>query len=397
MLFAAKMKLAIRKVLVGLISQPKPIVLVGEGSSIKLCETISHLGVAKVLVVTDAMLVKLGLVEPLLKALADNGIESAVYDGVEPDPVWTVVEDGLAALKANNCDGVIGLGGGSSIDAAKVIALAAANTVPPRELEGFRKAKNDSLPLFAVPTTAGTGSEVTIAAVISDPDTHKKALIGDTRVIPKAAALDPALMLGLPASVTAATGMDALTHAIESYIGEWATDETDNLAKASIKMIFENLPTAVETGTDMKAREAMALASFYAGMAFTKAMVGYVHGIAHQLGGKYGIPHGLANAVVLPHVLEYSKDAASHRLAELAIHTGLGEHYEGDAVLAQKFIDHVKAMNEKIGIPVGFEQIKQQDIPELAAAALLESHGTYPVPEYMDQAQCEAMIGRLMA
>lgn len=395
--FAAKLKLAVRKLAVSLIAQPKPITYVGEGSSLKLCEAVDQFDVRKVLIVTDAMLCELGLIDPLQKALSDVGVESVVYQGVTPDPVWTVVEEGLTLLKGEQCDGVIGVGGGSSIDAAKVIALAATNTsIPPRELAGFKKAKQDGLPLFAVPTTAGTGSEVTIAAVISDPETHKKDLIGDTRVIPKVAALDPSLMLGLPPAVTAATGMDALTHAIESYIGEWANEETDALAKSAIKLIFDNLPKAVAEGSYVKAREAMALASYYAGLAFTKAMVGYVHGIAHQLGGKYGIPHGLANAVVLPEVLNFSKDAASHRLAELAIHTGLGEHYEGDAVLSQKFIDHIKAMNEEIGIPVGFEQIQASDIPELATAALEESHGTYPVPEYMNQAECEAMIGRLM-
>lgn len=395
--FAAKLQLAVRKFAISLIAQPKPITYVGEGSSLKLCDSVSQFDVRKVLIVTDAMLCELGLIDPLQKALSEAGVEVVVYQGVTPDPVWTVVEEGLTLLQAEQCDGVLGVGGGSSIDAAKVIALAANNiSMPLRDLAGFKKAKQDSLPLFAIPTTAGTGSEVTVAAVISDPVSHKKDLIGDPRVIPRAAALDPALMLGLPPAVTAATGMDALTHAIESYIGEWANEETDALAKAAIKLIVENLPKAVAQGSDVKAREAMALASYYAGLAFTKAMVGYVHGIAHQLGGKYGIPHGLANAVVLPEVLSFSKDAASHRLAELAIHTGLGEHYEGDAVLSQKFIDHIKAMNEQIGIPVGFEQIKATDIPELAEAALEESHGTYPVPEYMDQSQCEAMIGRLM-
>lgn len=396
MLLLAKMQLAIRSVVFKLISQPKPITFVGNGSSLQLCNTVAQMDARKVLIVTDAMLNELGLIAPISQALKDNGVESVVFDGVTPDPIWPVVESGLAMLQAEQCDTVIGVGGGSSMDAAKVIALAAANTAtPPRELAGFRKGAQAPLPLFLVPTTAGTGSEVTIAAVVSDPVTHKKDLIGDARLIPKATALDAGLMLGLPAAVTAATGMDALTHAIESYIGEWANDETDLLAKASIKLIFDNLPTAVSDGKNVKSREAMALASYYAGLAFTRAMVGYVHGIAHQLGGKYGIPHGLANAVVLPEVLKFSKDAAAHRLAELAIHTGLGEHYEGDAALSQKFIDHVIAMNEEIGIPKGFEQIQTADISDLADAALEESHGVYPVPEYMDKAQCEAMIGRL--
>lgn len=397
MLLAAKLQLAIRKIVIGLIPQPKPITLVGEGSAIKLCNTMSEFDTRKALIVTDAVLVKLGLIAPIEAALKERGIEVSIYDGVEPDPTWTVVEAGLAQLKDKNCDVVLAIGGGSSIDAAKVIALAGGNQQQPRELIGLRKASQAGLPLFVIPTTAGTGSEVTIAAVISNPETHQKEIVADTRVIPVAAALDPVLMAGLPAAVTAATGMDALTHAVESYIGEWASDETDRLAKAAIKLIFDNLANVVANGNDMQGREAMALASYYAGMAFTKAMVGYVHGISHQLGSKYGVPHGLANAVVLPHVLEHSKEAAAHRLAELAIHVDLGEHYEGDAVLSQKFIDAVINLNDKIGIPKTLDKIQSQDVPALATAALQESHGTYPVPEYMDQAQCEAMISKLMA
>ncbi|MCV6614040.1 MAG: iron-containing alcohol dehydrogenase [Cellvibrionaceae bacterium] len=379
-----------------LIAQPKPLTFVGEGSSLKLCQTIAQLDARKAIIVTDKILVELGLIEPISQALEAAGVDNVIYSGVTPDPVWPVVEEGLAQLRAEQCDTVIGIGGGSSMDAAKVIALAAANSqTNPRELTGLRKGKQAPLPTFLIPTTAGTGSEVTIAAVVSDPDTHEKNLIGDTRIIPKATALDPALMVGMPAGVTAATGMDALTHAIEAYIGEWPSEETDMLAKAAVKLIFDNLHTAVENGSDMAAREAMALASYYAGMAFSKAMVGYVHAIAHQLGGKYGIPHGLANAVVLPEVLEYSKDAASHRLAELAIHTGLGEHYEGDGALGRKLIDRVKELNQQVGIPTGFEQIQTADIPAMASAALTEAHGAYPVPEYLDQAECEAMIARL--
>jgi len=386
----------VTKIIMFFVPEAKPTVLSGVGSSIQLTDTISHFGLKKVLIVTDAMLVKLGVVAPIAEALKAKGVEPVIFDGVEPDPSFEVVDAGLATLKQNSCDGVLAIGGGSSIDAAKVMALAGSNDKSPRELEGKFVAKNPALPLFAIPTTAGTGSEVTVAAVISDKTDGSKKLVLDPKIVPLAAALDPKIMEGLPPHITAATGMDALTHAVEAYIATFATKQTDAYAVAATRMIMNNLETAYSDGSNMAAREAMAQGSFYAGLAFTKAFVGYVHAIAHQFGGKYHTPHGLANALVLPHILEYSKDKVADRLANLAVECGLGERSEGDAALAQKFVDRVWAMNEAMGIPKSLDALQAKDIPEIAKAALHEAHFTYPVPKYMDKSQCQAILHKLL-
>jgi len=281
------------------------------------------------------------------------------------------------------------------MDAAKVMALAAANNMAPQELVGLSKAKLPPLPLFAIPTTAGTGSEVTLVAVASDDETHAKQMVIDNRLVPSACALDPLIMTGLPPHITSATGMDALTHAIESYIGTWGTPETKRLGSAAVKLIFQHLPTACEDGSNLASRQAMALASYYAGLAFSKALVGFVHAISHQLGAHYGIPHGLGNAVVLPHILEYSKDEAQQKMAELMVSTGLGQATESEAVLAQKLIDKVVELNDRVGIPRGFEQIRREDIAEISAAACKEGNG-YPVPKYMDLQDCTTVIEGLI-
>lgn len=391
-----KLVMCVTKLIMFFVPEAKPTVLSGEGSSVKLTETIAHFGMKKVLIVTDAMLVKLGVISPIEEALKANGVEAVIFDGVEPDPSFDVVDAGLAALKQNSCDSVLAIGGGSSIDAAKVMALAGNNEKTPRELEGKFAAKNPALPLFAIPTTAGTGSEVTVAAVITDKTDSSKKLVLDPKIVPLAAALDPKIMEGLPPHITAATGMDALTHAVEAYIATFATEETDAYAVAATRMIVNNLETAYNDGSNMQAREAMALGSFYAGLAFTKAFVGYVHAIAHQFGGKYHTPHGFANALVLPHILEYSKDKVADRLANLAVECGLGERHEAESVLAQKFVDRVWAMNDAMGIPKTLDALKAEDIPEIAKAALHEAHFTYPVPKYMDMGQCKAILHKLL-
>ncbi len=372
-------------------AQPKPITFIGPGSVQQLCAAIAHFGLKKIFIVTDKPLVELGLIDGAKQALQDNGVAVVVYDGVLPDPTFQIIGEGLAALKASGCDGVMALGGGSSMDAAKIMALAASNDVAPKDLVGLNKAKLPSLPFFAIPTTAGTGSEVTVAAVPSDDETHAKQPIVDNKIVPAACALDPSIMVGLPPHITSATGMDALTHAIESYIGNWGTPETERLGSAAVKLIFQHLPIAYEEGGNLASREAMALASYYAGLAFSKAMVGFVHAISHQLGSHYGIPHGLGNAVVLPHVLEYSKDEAQQKMAQLVVSVGLGQVDEGEAALAQKLIDKVVRLNGQVGIPRGFEQIKAEDITDLATAACAEGN-SYPVPKYMDVKDCSAIL-----
>jgi len=271
-----------------------------------------------------------------------------------------------------------------------------ANRKHPRQLVGYFKGRRAPMPIYAVPTTAGTGSEVTVAAVISDPQTNRKLVIADTRLVPAMAALDPSLMTGLPRPVTAATGMDALTHAVEAFIGQWATPTTDRMALAAVGMIYGNLPTAYRSGKNLVAREQMALASTFAGLAFTRANVGYVHAIAHQLGGKYHTPHGLANAIMLPHVLRFLAPAITKRLALLAVAAGVGKAGERSAALARKFLDSVEALNRDLGIPAQLDALREEDIPALAKAACWEADTNYPVPRYMSPETCEKLIRQVL-
>lgn len=372
---------------------PQPTLLIGPGSSRRLGQAIAAFGHEKVLVVTDKVIVRLGLLQGLTDALTEGGAEHVVFDEITPDAPIPLIERGIAAFREHQCDALVAVGGGSSIDAAKAIAVAIANPSRSlRALAGYYKGLRTPMPVYAVPTTAGTGSEVTVAAVIADPERNSKLVIVDTRIVPRMAALDPELAIGLPPAITAATGIDALTHAVEAFIGNWATAQTDALALAAVGMIFSNLRTACRDGGNLQARENMALASTWAGMAFTRANVGYVHAIAHQFGGLYHTPHGLANAIMLPHVLRFSAPAVTTQLAQLAVRAGLGEATEHEEELAEKFIEGVCALNRDIGIPTTLEALREKDIPALARAALREAHTGYPVPRYMTQAQCEEMI-----
>jgi alcohol dehydrogenase class IV len=315
-----------------------------------------------------------------------------VYDGVTADAPIPVIETGIEVFRREGCDAIVAFGGGSVMDAAKVIGLAAANDRHPRSLVGYFRALRGPAPIYAVPTTAGTGSEVTVAAVISDPDNEKKLVIADTRIVPKMAALDPLLMTGLPQPVTAATGMDALTHAVEAFIGYWNTGFSDLMALSAVAMIYDNLPLAYNDGGNVAAREKMALASTYAGLAFTRANVGNVHAIAHQLGGKYHTPHGLANAIMLPHVLRFSAPEITSRLAALAVRARVGNESEPEDVLANRFLDSVEALADSVGIPRRLDALRSSDIPALAEAACWEADTNYPVPRRMSQEDCEAML-----
>ncbi|MBK9444325.1 MAG: iron-containing alcohol dehydrogenase [Comamonadaceae bacterium] len=375
---------------------PQPTMMVGPGSSARLGQAINDFGHTRVLIVTDPLVAKLGLMAPMLQALKAGGTDYLVFDEITPDAPIALIEKGVAVFKKNACDAIVAFGGGSAIDAAKAIGLAAANHKHPAQLVGYFKGRRAPAPIYAVPTTAGTGSEVTVAAVISDPDTHRKLVIADTRIVPRMAALDPSLMVGLPPDITAATGMDALTHAVEAYIGHWGTAFTDRMALSAVSMIFENLPVAHVNGQDLAAREKMALASNYAGQAFTRANVGYVHAIAHQLGGLYHTPHGLANAIMLPAVLRFLSPAIQTKLAVLALRAKVGKKTDSEAVLAQKFMDAVDAMNTRLGIPATLAALREADIPALARAACREADANYPVPLYMTQAICEQVIRQVL-
>jgi alcohol dehydrogenase class IV len=373
---------------------PRPTTFVGPGAALKLCDSIAQFGLKRVLIVSDAVLVKLGVVEPLRAALAAQGVDVAVHDGITPDPTYDVLQRGCEAAQAHRADAILAVGGGSVIDAAKIIDAMVVSGKSPAKLVGMLKVGKPMLPLFAVPTTAGTGSEVTVAAVATDPVKHVKNVVIDPKIVPAAAALDPEITRGMPPHITAATGMDALTHAVESYVNRWPHAETAFHAVSAVRMIFANLPRACADGNDLAAREAMLLASFYAGLAFTKAYVGYVHAFSHKVGGMYGVPHGLGNAILLPYVLDFLKDAplAEQRLAELAVAIGAGQASEPRAALAQRFVERVRELNRTVGIPEKLAQLKSADVPEVARAAMIEAHRDYPVPKNMSLAQAKALL-----
>lgn len=375
---------------------PQPTLLVGPGASARLGEAIAGFGHRRTMIVTDPVVAKLGLTAPLADALGaarpDSADRFVVFDEIAADAPIALIEKGIEVFRCAGCDALVAIGGGSVIDAAKAIGLAAANGKHPRELVGYFRGFHAPPPIYAVPTTAGTGSEVTVAAVISDPQRESKLVIADTRIVPKMAALDPSLMTGLPREVTAASGMDALTHAIEAFIGYWGTPFTDRMALSAVGMIYENLPRACEDGKDLAAREQMALASTYAGLAFTRASVGNVHAIAHQLGGKYHTPHGLANAIMLPHVLRFSSETITGKLAVLARRAKLGGADEPQAQLAQKFLESIDALSRRLGIPRCLDALREEDIPQLARAACREADFNYPVPRVMSQQDCEALL-----
>ena len=376
---------------------PQPTILVGPGSSRRLGQTIAGFGHGKILIVTDSIISKLGLLDDLTGALTAGGAEYVIFDAITPDAPIPLIEEGIDFYWEHGCDAIVAFGGGSSMDASKAIAAAVSNPGKTlRELAGYFKGLNTPVKIYAVPTTAGTGSEVTDAAVISDPETQTKLVIVDTRLVPKMAALDPCLMTGLPPHITAATGIDALTHAIEAFVGHWASPTTDDMALSAVGLIFDNLRVAYSDGKNLDAREKMALAATYAGFAFTRANVGYVHAIAHQFGGKYHTPHGLANAIMLPLVLKYSLPAITDRLALLAVRAKLGKASEPDDVLAQKFLDAVDQLNRDLGIPTFLAALKESDIPQLAEAACREAKTGYPVPRYMTQAVCEDIIRQVL-
>ena len=343
--------------------------------------------ISKCLLVTDAGLNKLGLTKALEDSLKQNNIEVFVYDGTVPNPTTTNVDDGLKIYKENNCQALIGFGGGSPMDCAKAIgARIACPNKTLGQMKGVLKVKKKLPPLVAIPTTADTGSETTLAAVITDAETRHKYAINDFPLIPKYAILDANLTVGLPQKVTSTTGMDALTHAVEAYIGKSTTKRTRECSKQAVKLIFENIEKAYTDGTDITARQNMLHASYLAGLAFTKSYVGYVHAIAHSLGGKYNPPHGLANAVILPVMLKRYGKSIYKKLYQLGVYAGLFERNISYCDGAKLFIKKIESMNKFMNIPSHIE-INEQDIDELATTAEKEANPLYPVPKLLTKDQ----------
>ncbi len=376
---------------------PVPEVFAGAGSLARLPERIRSDGVGPVFVVTDKGLVAAGLAQRLLKALEEYQIPFTLYDEVQPNPTIQNVEDGLRLYLARDCRGIVAFGGGSPMDCAKLVGARAANPRRSvRAMKGMFKVWRKLPPLFAVPTTAGTGSETTVAAVVNDTETHEKFAVVDLHLVPDVAVLDPELMLGLPPAITAATGMDALTHAVEAYIGWHGTKFTDENAEKAVRIVFQDLEAVYRDGSDLERRNNMALASFCGGSAFTRASVGYVHAIAHNMGGLYGVPHGLANAIILPHVLRFCRKEAERKLARLARVGGIGRQGDSDEALSYRFIEKIEAMNRNMSIPTTLRELQEKDIPLIAERALKEANPAYPVPRIMSRQECEALVRGLL-
>ncbi|EOC1533917.1 L-threonine dehydrogenase [Cronobacter turicensis] len=356
--------------------------MIGMNSLDEALKTACEYGYRNALIVTDGMLSALGMAGQLKEMLAQKGMQSVIFDGTHPNPTTENVEAGLSMLRAHRCDCVISLGGGSPHDCAKGIALVAANGGDIRDYEGVDRSRKPQLPMIAINTTAGTASEMTRFCIITDQERHVKMAIVDKHVTPVMSVNDPALMMGMPKSLTAATGMDALTHAIEAYVSTAATPVTDACALKAITMIARSLPQAVEEGDNVAAREAMAWAQFMAGMAFNNASLGYVHAMAHQLGGFYDLPHGVCNAILLPHVQRFNSAVAAHRLRDCAQAMGVDVSTMNDAEGADACIAAICALARRVHIPAGLRElrVRDEDISTLADNALKDACGfTNPV------------------
>lgn len=351
--------------------------------------------ISSVLLVTDAGIRNAGLTLPLEELLAEADIRCAVYDKTTANPTVPNVEEAKDLYLAEECQAIIALGGGSSIDCAKACG---ARIARPRKslakMKGLLKIHHKLPTLIAIPTTAGTGSETTLAAVITDPKSHHKYPINDFCLIPRYAVLDPQITCSLPPALTASTGMDALTHAVEAYIGRSTTKQTREDALTAVSLIFANLSTAYHDGTNLEARRNMLHAAYLAGSAFTVSYVGYVHAVAHSLGGRYGTPHGLANAVLLPYVLEAYGSSAHKKLHDLAVAAGLCDETASHEEAAALFIQAVKDMKEEFGLDDSSIKVNSRDIPRLAYFAAQEANPLYPVPRLMSRRELEQFYHR---
>lgn len=349
--------------------------LMGAGAAKQVGAQAKSLGAKKALIVTDAFLYKVGMADEIAANLKESGIEVAIYPGAEPNPTDKNVHDGLKVLQDEKCDLIVSLGGGSSHDCAKGIGIVAGNGGNIRDYEGVDKSTKPMVPLIAVNTTAGTASEMTRFCIITNTDTHVKMAIVDWRCTPNVAINDPLLMMKKPPALTAATGMDALTHAVEAYVSTIATPVTDSAALMAIQLISQYLRRAVANGSDFEARDKMAYAEFLAGMAFNNASVGYVHAMAHQLGGFYNLPHGVCNAILLPHVERFNLIANVERFVDIA--EALGENVQALSAreAADKALAAIEKLSADIGIPKGLTElgVKEEDLEIMAKNAMKDA------------------------
>ena len=377
---------------------PTPPVLEGPDMVLRFPEVIAVTGVKRVLIVAGPNVSASGIINPFLSALKHNHIDAVLYDKTMPDPTIQNVYDAVAVYNTHHCDAVVGFGGGSSIDCAKIVAAKATNDIPVEQMDGAFKLRYRATPFFAVPTTSGSGSECSIAAVIINPETKTKNLIADTRLIPLAVCLDPKLAVSMPPSVTATTGMDALTHAIEAYVGDMDTSFVRDKALCAGAEIFAHLENAYIDGENLDERMAMMHAAFFAGEAFTRGFVGYVHAFSHAIGARYHLSHGMLNAMILPHVLRFylNSKKATAKMAEFAYNAGLGAVTNDDKTLAEALITRIKDMNDSMGIPTATDAIVPEDVPGLIDHALNEAR-FYPVPVVMTTHDAIQLIAAITA
>jgi alcohol dehydrogenase len=349
--------------------------LMGAGASKQVGEQVKALGGSKVLVVTDKFLNSVGMAEQIAGYIKEAGAQVTIFDGSEPNPTDLNVRDGFKVYQDNGCDMIVSLGGGSSHDCAKGIGMVAGNGGNIRDYEGVNKTTKPMPPFVAINTTAGTASEMTRFCIITNTDTHVKMALVDWRCTPNVSINDPLLMMKKPAALTAATGMDALTHAVEAYVSTIATPVTDSAALMSIKLVSENLRTAVANGENFEARDKMAYAQFLGGMAFNNASLGYVHAMAHQLGGLYNLPHGVCNAILLPHVERFNLIANPKRFVDIAV--AMGENVEGLSVrdAADVALKAIEKLSNDIGIPSGLAElgVKEEDFELMATNAMKDA------------------------
>lgn len=430
----AKLVMLIRRVLGYLVSRilpvPLPRIVNEVGSTTKMPDVLKELGCTKPLIVTDENIIKFGLADKCIESLTAAGCKPAIYKDVVPNPPSELVDEGYEIYKNERCDSLIAFGGGSPMDVAKIIGARVCNpSSVVRDFEGYFMVNFFTArrlpPLIAVPTTAGTGSEATVAAVITLTKERRKIAIADLGLVPRTAVLDANLLVKLPKPVTGATGMDALTHAIESYVSAWSTRVSRELSLKAVEKVFSDLVPSYNDGADLAARDRMLTAAFEAGAAFTRAGVGYVHAIAHQFGALFHTPHGDANAMLLPHVLDFyledEEDGSTScwctdRLCELARAGGLVKDYDSSNLatkrrIARKFIDRIREMNNALAIPLEVKSMKASDVDNVAKRACREAHGEtnglnnflaavfdlgYPVPKYMTEQQCKKIVAKVL-
>lgn len=387
---------AVMRLVAYLLPWRRQVILSGPGSLRQLPLLISQRRIQSVLLVTDKGVTALGLLTGLQADLDQAGIRCAIYDQTHPNPTIENIEAALLIYRQESCQGIIAAGGGSPIDCAKGVAARLARPRKPiARMRGLLKVLGFIPPLFVVPTTAGTGSESTIVAVIMDAQSHEKYAITDISLLPHVAVHEPGLTTGLPPHLTATTGLDALTHAVEAYIGQSNTPQTRRWAKEACALIFQHLPRAWDDGQDLQARAAMQQAAYLAGRAFTRAYVGNVHAMAHALGGLYAVPHGLANAVLLPHVLAFYGEDVSRPLAELADHVGLGGAGDSTPHKAALFLDSIRKLNATLQIPDKIVQIQAADLPLLVERSFREANPFYPVPRIIQRGEFRQLFEQL--